>query len=255
MSGSGVVNQSGGQNTWTNNGYSGYLHLGYYAGATGQYNLSAGTLAIEYETVGDQGTGTFAQSGGTNVATQVTLAGYAGSNASYTLSGIGGLSAGTENVGLYGTGTFNQYAGTNTAGLIAIASNSGAYGAYNLSGGTLIVSSLIQGAGVAAFNFSGGLLRAGSSFSTSLPMTLGAGGGATFDTAGFALTLAGSLSGPGSLAVIGSGSLTLTAPSAYVGSTIITGATLQLADDANGNFPSLASSGIINNGTLAFDTG
>ena len=41
-------------------------------------------------------------------------------------------------------------------------------------------------------------------------MTLGtSGGGATFDTAGYAVTLSGSLSGPGSLTKVDSGTLIL----------------------------------------------
>ena len=50
-------------------------------------------------------------------------------------------------------------------------------GTYNLNGGTLVTSSLSQGPGTAAFNFNGGTLRAGGSFSSSLPMTLGTSGG------------------------------------------------------------------------------
>ena len=60
-------------------------------------------------------------------------------------------------------------------------------------------------------------------------MTLGAsGGGATFDTAGYAVTLSGSLSGPGSLTKVDSGTLTLAATNTYSGSTAVNGGVLLL---------------------------
>jgi len=69
----------------------------------------------------------------------------------------------------------------------------------------LILPALNGGLGAAAFNFNGGTLQASSGFSTNLPVTLGtSGGGATFDTAGYNLTLSGSLSGPGSLTKVNS---------------------------------------------------
>ena len=64
-------------------------------------------------------------------------------------------------------------------------------------------------------------------------MTLGiSGSGATFDTAGFAVTLAGVLSGPGSLTKIGSGTLTLAAANTYSGNTLVSAGTLQLGNPA-----------------------
>ena len=65
-------------------------------------------------------------------------------------------------------------------------------------------------------------------------MTLGtSGGGATFDAAGFAVTLSGSLSGPGSLTKVDSGTLTLAAINTYAGPTTVNGGVLSLTGSLN----------------------
>ena len=65
-SGTGSFTQSGGTNN-VPNGSSDGLYLGYNAGSSGTYNLSgSGVLAAFNEYVGNSGTGTFTQSGGTN---------------------------------------------------------------------------------------------------------------------------------------------------------------------------------------------
>ena len=70
-SGTGSFTQSGGANN-VNGGFN-YLSLGlgYNAGSSGTYNLSGGGLlsAAQNEYVGYSGTGTFTQSGGTNIIT------------------------------------------------------------------------------------------------------------------------------------------------------------------------------------------
>jgi autotransporter-associated beta strand protein len=239
---SGTFNQSGGT-TSTGDGYN--INLGVLAGSSGAYNLSgSGQVSADYELVGFSGTGTFTQTGGTNTARSILDLGfnpgssgtynqsggtnnggnylqlgiYAGSTGTYNLSGNGQLAAGTENVGYSGTGTFTQSGGTNSvSSVLNLGNNAGSSGTYNLNGGVLILSSLSQGSGSAAFNFNGGTLQASSTFSTSLPMTLGtSGGGATFDTAGYDVALSGALSGPGSLTKLGTGTLTLTGSSGPV---------------------------------------
>ena len=104
-------------------------------------------------------------------------------------------------VGGPGTGTFTQCGGTNTvSNLVLGLASTGAAARTILTVGYSSCSALSQGLGSAAFNFSGGTLRANGGFSTTVPMTLGtSGGGATFNTAGYTVTLSGSLSGPGSL--------------------------------------------------------
>ena len=121
------------------------------------------------ENVGLSGTGTFTQSGGINNCGYLILGYNAGGSGTYNLSGTGYLSAaGYRERGLSGTGTFTQSGGTNNCGAsLNLGYNPGSSGTYNLNGGLLILSSLSQGSGAAAFNFSGGTLQAGSGFSTS----------------------------------------------------------------------------------------
>ena len=187
--------------------------------------------------MGYSGAGTFTQTGGTNNIITINLqngslvlGSYAGGSGTYNLSGNGLLSASYENVGYSGTGTFTQTGGTNSVGDLYLGNLYPGYvnvGTYNLNGGLLIPSSMGQGPGTVAFNFNGGTLRAGSSFSTTLPMALGtSGSGATFDTAGFTVALSGSLSGPGSLTKIGSGTLALSGSNVYSGGTTINTGTL-----------------------------
>ncbi len=160
-----------------------------------------------------------------------------------------------ENVGDSGTGTFTQSGGINNCGAsLYLGENTGSSGAYNLNGGLLILSSLSQGSGSAAFNFSGGTLRAGSGFSSNVSMTLSnGGGGATFDTAGYSVTLAGPLSGSGSLTLIGSGALTFTGANTYSSGTTLGNGTLIAGSTGSLGSGLLA----LNGGTLqgAYDGG
>jgi fibronectin-binding autotransporter adhesin len=167
---------------------------------------------------------------------------------------INGSSGGAENIGSSGKGTFTQSGGTNTtSGGLFLGLNAGGSGTYNLNGGMLNVSGLGGGSGTAVFNFSGGTLRAGSGFLTTMKLTLGtSGGGATFDTAGKTVTLSGPLSGPGSLTKIGSGILTLSGSSTYTGSTTISGGTLQLGTGVAGKDGSVTGA-IVNNSALVYN--
>ena len=227
-SGTGAFIQSGGT---TNAGPYGCLYLGYNSGGSGTYALSgSGLLAsANYEYIGYSGTGSFTQSGGTQAVSTVLYVGWGtpadglpGGNGTYLFSG-GSLSAGTTNIGYGGTGVFTQSGGTNTvSNSLVLGEDSGASGTYNLNGGVLLTPTLSQGSGTATFNFGGGTLQAGGSFSTTLPMTLtGSGGNATVNTNGFAVTISGSLSGPGTLVETGCGELTLSGTNTYGGGTIV----------------------------------
>lgn len=112
--------------------------------ATGSYTATATTTADL--TVGDNGTGTFNQSGGAvSIGTNLYLGGSsAGAIGTYNLNATGSsgttptLSAANETIGNNGSGTFTQSAGTNTvASNLTIAANSGSRGTYSLSGGIL----------------------------------------------------------------------------------------------------------------------
>jgi probable HAF family extracellular repeat protein/autotransporter-associated beta strand protein len=216
-SGTGSFTQSGG----TNNASEG-VQLG-ALGGVGMFSLSvSGLLSSSVEYVGGEGTGGFIQSGGSNGVSTLYVGYGLGRSGTYSLGGSGQLSSGSEAIGYFGAGSFAQSGGTNNAGSLYLGYDSRSSGSYNLNGGLLTLFSLSGGSGYAAFGFNGGILSAGTSFSTNLPMTLGtSGGGRTFDTAGFSVILAGSLSGPGSLTKADSGSLILTAFNSYTGPTSI----------------------------------
>lgn len=232
MAGTGSFTQSAG----TTNANS--LVVGDNSGGSGVYIITGGVLNAGWEMLGNGGTGTLTQSGGINNTSGLSLGGWSGANGTYNLNGgVLNNTTNSESVGEYGTGTFTQSGGTNNAGGLAIGGwNSGGGGTYTLNGGLLILSSLSQGAGSAVFNFNAGTLQASGGFSTSMPMTLGtSGGGATFDTAGNSLTLAGSLSGSGGLTLndsLGTGALTLVGSNSYSGPTTINGGVLQLSNSA-----------------------
>jgi autotransporter-associated beta strand protein len=244
--GPGTLTQSGGTNSIANN-----LYLGYNSGGSGAYSLSGNTqLSASYEYVGYSGTGSFTQTGGPNSMNGNLYLGYnSGSSGVYNLNG-GQLSASNQYIGSSGTGSFTQTAGTNSVnGTLWLGYYSGSSGTYNLDGGLLIIQGLYRG--IEAFNFNGGTLQAGGGFSTFASMTLGAGAGATFDTAGFAVTLSNSLYGAGSLTKVDSGTLILAGSNGYTGTTTIGGGTLSLA-----NLGALAGGGNITfaGGTLQYSS-
>ncbi len=229
--GAGNFTQSGGTNSITNS-----LLLGSGSGSSGTYTLSGnGQLTAGNEFVGESGAGSFTQSSGTNTSLSYFYLGYnSGSSGTYILSGSGLLFAPIEYVGSSGTGNFTQSGGTHDVSVsLALAQATGSVGTYNLNGGLLRLSSLTQGSGSAVFNFSGGTLQATSSFSTSVPIVLGAtGSNGVFNTNLYALTLAGPLSGTGGLQKVGSGTLTLSASNGYTGTTLVSLGTLLLANTA-----------------------
>ena len=249
-SGMGTFTQSGGTNSCL------YLSIGTTAGSpggSGTYSLNNGYLSVNQANgytrlaVGDSGSGLFLQTGGTVSCGDLALGNGSSGIGSYSLTGGYLAVANNENVGWLGTGTFTQSGGINTiGGALNLGANTGSSGTYNLNGGLLVLSSLSpnQSPGLAAFYFGGGTLQASGPFSTALAITLGASGGATFDTAGYAVTLAGPLSGSGGLTKVDSGTLTLAASNSYGGGTTINGGILQVA-----------SAGALGNGGLAINAG
>ena len=88
-------------------------------------------------------------------------------------------------------------------------------------------------------------------------MTLGASGsGATFDTAGFNVTLAGLLSGPGSLTKVDGGTLTLASSNSFSGKTRVNGGMLALGSPLALQYSTLdtSGSGLVNFGSLTTAT-
>jgi autotransporter-associated beta strand protein len=146
------VTQTGGTCNW--------LSLGGTAGS-GSVEMTAGGFSANTEFVGHSGPGAFAQSGGTNSASNGLELGFvSGASGAYILSGASLLLAGGEQIGNVSgaTALFQQSGGSNTATSLSI----GTGGCYELEGGTLQVS--------------GGLTNAGAFDGENSPATLSANG-------------------------------------------------------------------------------
>ena len=232
-SGTGNFTQTGGTNTVTNESAESFdlaLTLGYNAGGSGSYSLSGGSLIAGNECVGNLGTGSFTQSGGTNTIfnaywmPSLVLGYYPGSNGTYNLT-AGSLSAAYDDVGWGGTGAFTQSGGTNTisgtnyvgdmntgtytlsnSGLLSAATEVvGRFGpgTFTQSGGTSIVGILtIAETSNGTYNFNGGLLRLTVLNSGSATATFNFGGGTLQVAGSFTTTLPMTLSGSGGNATI-----------------------------------------------------
>ena len=145
----GAFSQNGGTHTVTSTSgdyiVSGLI-LGYTGGLTATYQLAAGNLQTPTETIGDANnvSATFTQTGGTHTITSGLYLGSwdASSAGSFALSS-GSLTAGKVTVGDLGTGTFTQTGGTCTiTGALTIASQPGSHGQYALQSGSLTAGSL-----------------------------------------------------------------------------------------------------------------
>ena len=165
-SGTGTFTQSGGTNTILMTGpLTSNLYLGYNTGSSGTYNLSgSGQLSAYYQFIGVNGTGTFSQSGGTNLLGDLHIGGNLDSSGTYNLSGSGEMSADYEFIGGDGNGIFNQSGGTNTIFSELDLGNGWGNGIYSISNGTLDVrdgSILVGGISrTGQFNLNGGLVIA-----------------------------------------------------------------------------------------------
>ena len=173
--GTGTFNQTGGYNR----SQSDPITLGQSAGSIGTYNLSGdistSKVVSDQEVIGGGGTGTFNQTGGSNLIGRGVfpnlIIGYGeGSSGTYNLSGGALNVCYTEVIGNLGSGTFNQSGGTHTlggigeGGKLTISANPGiSSGTYNLSGGTLTLENgYLPGTIInnGQFNYSGGTLNA-----------------------------------------------------------------------------------------------
>jgi hypothetical protein len=190
--------------------------------------ISGGSISVPNHYVGKSGPATFTQTGGTNGITNSLYLGYGtGGSGTYYLGGSGRLSVPNESIGRSGVGTFTQTGGTNSVGSLVLAQSAGSNGTYSLQGGLLSLSSLSCGSGLSAFNFSGGTLKAATTFATTMPMNLSTQVGTSMIVTGSnSLTLSGALSGPGSL-TLASGKLILSGSNSYSGGTIVTAGTLE----------------------------
>jgi hypothetical protein len=144
------------------------VSVGHLLGTTGKYELKGGTLGVDALFIGEQGSGTFDQSGGfaRDAFSGLYVALGSGATGTYNLSAGTAAFTGAR-IGYGGTGLFNQSGGSVSiqSNSMYVASGSSSHGTYNLSGGSLSVSlstsSLYLGyGGTGVFNQTGGGVQA-----------------------------------------------------------------------------------------------
>jgi fibronectin-binding autotransporter adhesin len=144
------------------------------------------------------------------------------------------------------TGTGNLDVGTygSPAGVVALDSSNDFTGTITLSGGQLLRiasdASLGNASNVIVGNGGGIQFKAGTGYDIFATRTINFTGGFILDTNGFDLTPAGAIGngGAGGFTKAGNGKLTLSAPSTYLGKTVISGGTLSIsAEDRLGAAP------------------
>ena len=146
----------------------------YFSLVNGSYNLSGGQFSVSgQDYIGDHGTATFSQTGGTHSAT-ISFGIGIGSigNGTYNLQ-AGSLNTSSEDIGISGArGTLNQSGGDHFANTLRVgAFGTASIGIVNLSGGMLTASTVLLGgsgtttAGVGILNTMGGVLNASNGIS------------------------------------------------------------------------------------------
>jgi hypothetical protein len=158
--GTGTFTQSGGSHSSGTETPSNSIILGHFSGSSGTYQLSGtGTLSADFLTIGNAGTGTFRQTGGSVTVNTTLCLGYAENGSGrYELGGAGTLNSRWITVGYQGTSTFSQTGGSITNDEIYLGYTSTGRGTYELSG-TGMISSNKQYVGIAGngtFKQSGG---------------------------------------------------------------------------------------------------
>jgi len=118
-----------------------------FDGNPGAVQLSGtGELSALFESIGDSGTGTFTQTGGTNTVNDELYLGYhSGADGTYEFSG-GSLSAETISVAVNGTGQFNWTGGTLAVDTVNVGGNGtwtatqdwSSHGQLDLDGGSVV---------------------------------------------------------------------------------------------------------------------
>lgn len=211
---SGTVNIDGGALNVTGSTINvNYFRVGNAAYTNGSFTLASGkTLAANNEVIGNAGTGTFTQNGGTHSSSTLTLGANGGS-----------------------TGTFNLNGGTLSVSSIA---NGAGTGVFNLNGGTLTLAGVSMN--VDTFNLghaagsNGSFVLAASRTLTAANVTVGVSGIGNFTQSGGTHTL--------------SNALTLGASSGSSGTYTLNGGTLSALYIANGAGTGTLN---INGGTLS----
>jgi autotransporter-associated beta strand protein len=244
MTGNGTVD--GGAGTWTTaatnwTGAPGHAEIngtwggsvGVFAGAAGGAVTVNGTQHFDTLQVSTNG---YALSGGS-----LALSPAAGVAATFNVDG--GITTTVASTIVDGTGNSLKKAGSGT--LVLTGTNTYT-GGTQLVGGTLSVSNEGNlGAASGTLTFDGGTLQNTAALSNARNVTLLAGGGTLQTDAG--LTLAGAITGGGTLTKTGVGSLTLSGVNSY-GNTLVANGVLI------GNASSIAGD-LVNNATVVFDQG
>jgi autotransporter-associated beta strand protein len=141
--------------------------------------------------------------------------------------------------------------GSNTAALYVL-TGSNSQAATTIGSGVLNINAdqaLGATAGTLTFGYSGSTLQAGAAgIVLSASRTVVLNSASKFDSNGFDMTAAGTLSGTGSLTKVNAGTLTLAATNSYAGSTTINGGVL--ATSVNGALPSTSTVAFTGGGTL-----
>ena len=249
--GTGTFTHWGGLNDVTGN-----LTIGDFAGS-GSYAMNGmfsgnPELRATNEFVGNSGTGSFEQFGGTNTVAGNLSIGHNTGSGSYVLDGWGTLNAAAIKAGESGTGTFTQHSGSVTASSLVIGKNAGSSGTYNMNMGNLTAANITVGHdGDGVFNqtdgmnmyFDGGTLNVGS----------GSGSG-TYNMSGGMLATTNINIGTGS--GVGTFNHTGSNVSAQGTITIGTNGTYNMSDDGSSWFgPQLYATTIVNNGTMNLNSG
>jgi hypothetical protein len=146
------------------------LTIDLVGGGVNTLAMSANDLTATHENIGQDGAGSFTQSGGTNTVFDFYVGAGPESTGSYLLSGTGVLtSTDYENVGSYnydgetngGTGTFVQSGGTNSSPRLYV--GEGGAGTYTQTGGTNTINrsntgSALLSVGLGSYALSGAAL-------------------------------------------------------------------------------------------------
>ena len=120
--------------------------VGSQVGAHGTYELRGGVISAAGQTVGNNGTGLFVQTGGRNRVSgggDLLVGAFSLGNGVYDLR-KGSLSAGGEILGHDGVGALVQHGGSNRTLVLALGDQAGSLGTYSLGRGKLAVGSRIM---------------------------------------------------------------------------------------------------------------
>jgi fibronectin-binding autotransporter adhesin len=182
------------------------LLVGELTGSNGTASLGVDSslVATNYETIGQDGTGTFIQSGfSTNTDINgLYLAGFTTGSGNYQLSGVASLSVGTgEFIGEEGVGTFNQSGDPSNSitGPLCVGCTAGATGTFILSGGTVSAGTVTIG-GTNSAGGKGVMTVNGGTLTTTGVLTI-------YNTSGSGLTFSSGSITAGSLVTSGNPSL------------------------------------------------